>query len=385
VSAIHFDPTTAEFLADPYPHYERLRAADPVHWCDAIGAWVVTRYDDVGFVLSDPRFSAAERPPQRRPGRPTTMVTADPPDHARLRRAARRRFTARAVERLRPRMQQIVDEALAHVEAGGRMDIVWQLAYPLPVTVIAEVLGLPAADRERFKRWSDAGVMGVAGRFAGSEPARRTDGGETMDAYLRRAIDEHRDRPRDDAIGDLIDAERSGQIDADELHDTTAILLTAGNETTTGLIANGALALLRHPDQLALLRDEPSRIDRAIEELLRFEPPVQGVTRRAAQPVALHGRTIEPGQVVVAALGAANRDPERFARPEELDITRAENPHLSFGMGIHVCLGATLARAEARLAIGALACRFPRMRLAEEPRWAGNFILRWLTGLVVEV
>ena len=377
-----FDPADPALVADPYPLYDRLRAEDPVHWSDRMGAWVLTRYDDVAFALTDARFSAAERPPQRRAGRPTMMVTADPPGHTRLRRVAQPRFVAREIAALRPRVERIVAELLDAVAPAGRMDVVWDLSYPLPVTMIAEILGLPLEDRERLKRWSDAGVSGVAGRF--SRPDGGMAGGGELVPYFQHAIDDRRRAPRDDLISDLVAASQRGEIDGDELLDTTIILLTAGNETTTSLIAGAVLALLRHPGQLDRIRSDPSLIATAVEEFLRYEPPVPAVTRRAKEHVEIAGRAIEAGQTVVCAIAAANRDPARFDRPNDFDIARDPNPHIAFGAGIHACIGAPLARLETEVAVAALVARFPTLRLATDaPQWAGNVILRGLRALPV--
>lgn len=381
-----YDPTTPGFLADPYPAYRRLREEDPVHWSEPMKGWVLTTYEHVALALSDPRFSAANRPPMRRYGRPTTMVSADPPEHTRLRRLVSMAFTPRAIEGMRPRIQQVVDGLLDAV-AGGSMDVVRHVAYPLPVVVIAEMLGVPAEDRARFKRWASEGLSGIVGRFASPEQRERASrSGRELDAYFRETIARRRHDPGEDLISRLIAARDEGQALSDEeVFDNCTLLITAGHETTTGLIAGGLLALLRRPDQLARLHDDPSLLPTAVEELLRFEPPVQAVTRRAREDVDLDGRVVEAGQVVYAVIGAANRDSRRFEAPDELDVGRRDNPHLDFGDGIHFCLGAPLARAEAQIAIGSLLRRFPALRLAGEPEWGGNFIVRGLTRLPLEV
>lgn len=381
-----YDPLAPDFLPDPYPMYARLRETEPVHWSERMGGWALTRYEDVALALRDPRFSVADRPPMRRDGAATTMVTADPPEHTRLRRLVSKAFTPRAVERQRPRIQEIVDGLLDGV-GGGRFDLVRDVAYPLPVMVIAEMLGVSLADRERFKRWASEGLAGVVGRFATDEEvARARQSGAEIQAYFEDVIARRRGDLGDDLVSALIAAEDEGSaLSSREVLDNCILLITAGHETTSSLIGNGMAAVLRHPAQLARLREDPSLVPGAVEELLRFDPPVQAVTRRALEDVTLDGRAIEKGQVVFAVIGAANRDPRQFERPDELDVTRERNAHLSFGDGVHFCLGAPLARAEAQIAVVALLARFPELRLADEDvAWGGNFIVRGVTRLAVE-
>lgn len=381
---LEYRPFSPELLADPYPMYRRLQDEDPVHWSEPTGGWVLTRYDDVALALSDRRFSAADRPPQRRYGRATTMVTADPPEHTRLRRLVSKAFTVKAVESLRPRIQEIVDGLLDAV-ADARMDIVRDFGYPLPVTVIAEMLGVPVQDRESFKRWASEGLAGIVGRLASPEDRERAHrSGDELRAYFQDAVARRRRQPRDDLVSALTAAEDEGQaLSEEEVLDNCTLLITAGHETTSSLIGNGMLALLRNPDQLGLLGDDPGLIESAVEELLRYDPPVQAVTRRALEDVEIEGRTIGAGQVVFAVVGAANRDPRRFERPDELDIGRRDNPHIGFGDGRHFCLGAPLARAEAQIGIATLIRRFPWMRLAGAEAWGGNFIVRGATSVPV--
>jgi pimeloyl-[acyl-carrier protein] synthase len=379
-----YRPFTPAVLANPYPVYHRLRAEDPVHWSEPTGGWVLTRYHDVALALSDRRFSAADRPPMRRDGPVTTMVTADPPEHTRLRRLVSKAFTAKAVEAMRPRIRQIVDGLLDEGE-GQRMDVVQDFAYPLPVTVIAEMLGVPVADRDKFKRWASQGLAGIVGRLASAEDrARAQRGGEELRSYFTDAIARRRRDPGDDLISALIAAEDEGSAPSEaEVLDNCTLLITAGHETTSSLIGNSMLALLRNPDQLRRLQDDPSLIETAVEELLRYDPPVQAVTRRTLEDVEIDGRTIEAGRVVFAVVGTANRDPARFQRPDQLDIGRPDNPHIAFGDGRHFCLGAPLARAEAQIGIAALVRRFSQMRLAGPEQWGGNFIVRGATSLPV--
>ena len=395
---LQYNPFTPEVHANPYPLYHRLRAEDPIHWSGLLEAWILTRYEDVVFVLTDPRFSANRRQARNRfaqmaeqaqqefgPfGRTQTMLTSDPPLHTRLRRLVSKAFTARAVENLRPRIQRIVDELLDAVQDRGRLDLIWDLAYPLPVIVIAEMLGVPPEERDQFKRWSTDVVATLGGPFTPPDvlARARTSINELAD-YFRRVIAERRRQPREDLISGLIAAEEQGQVlNEDELLATCMLLLVAGNETTTNLIGNGMLALLRNPDQLAKLRDGPSLTELAVEEFLRYDGPVQGTGRVALEDVEIGGRTIEEGQLVFCLLAAADRDPAQFPNPDVLDIARQDNRHIAFGYGIHFCLGAPLARIEGQVAFETLLRRLPTPHLAiDDPEWGGTFILRGLKSL----
>src|SRR3990172_6558288 len=284
---VQYNPFIPEVHANPYPMYARLRAEDPVHWSALMEAWVLTRYDDVVAVLTDSRFSADRRQArnrfaaeaQRRQeefgpfGRTQTMLTSDPPLHTRLRRLVSKAFTPRMVEGLRPRIQEIVDDLMDAVQGSGRMDVIRALAYPLPVIVISEMLGVPPADRDRFKHWSDEIVGALNGPFATQEVLERARGSvNELATYMHGVIEERRREPRDDLMSGLIAAEEQGQIlSEDEMLATAMLLLVAGNETTTNLIGNGMLALLRNPDQLRTLLADPSQVPTAVEELLRYD------------------------------------------------------------------------------------------------------------------
>jgi len=401
--ASQFSPFAQGIAADPYPAYKALREHDPVHHSALMDAWVVTRYQDVTFVLSDPRFSADRRQARNRFAqmvqaqaleerfgpfvRAPTMLTSDPPQHTRLRKLVSKAFTARAVEDLRPRIAGIVAGLLAEIRRRGKADLVASLAYPLPVIVIAEMLGVPPEERERFKRWSDDVAATLSGPFASAEAIDRgATAVQELASYLREIIAQRRRQPRADLISALIAAEEQGQVlSEDEILSTSMLLLIAGNETTTNLIGNGVLALLRHPDQLQRLRDDPSLIRSAVEELLRYAGPVQGTARVATEDVEIGGRRIAAGQLVFALLAAANRDPAQFANPDHLDIGRQPNPHVAFGDGIHFCLGAPLARAEAQEAISGLLQQFPALALDGEPEWGGTFVIRGVRSLPIRV
>jgi len=397
---VQYNPFAPDVHANPYPLYDRLRSEDPVHWSAMMEVWVLSRYDDIVGVLTDQRWSADRRQArnrfaaeaQRRQeefgpfGRTQTMLTADPPLHTRLRRLVSKAFTPRMVEGLRPRIQEIVDELMDAVQGSGRMDVIRDLAYALPVIVIAEMLGVPPQDRDRFKHWSDEIVGALNGPFALEETLQRArTSANELATYMHGVIEERRREPRDDLMSGLIAAEEQGQIlSEDEMLATAMLLLVAGNETTTNLIGNGTLALLRNPDQMRTLRDDPSLIPTAVEELLRYDGPVQGTGRVATEPMEIDGRAIEPGQAVLCMLAAANRDPAQFERPDELNLRRHPNEHLAFGDGIHFCLGAPLARAEGQIAFQAMLERLADPRLeTEDLRWGGTFILRGLTNLPI--
>jgi cytochrome P450 len=397
---VQYNPFIPEVHANPYPMYHRLRSEDPVHWSELMDAWILTRYRDAVAVLTDPRFSADRREARNRfaqeaqrleeefgPfGRTQTMLTSDPPLHTRLRRLVSKAFTPRMVEGLRPRIQEIVDELLDAVAPAGGMDVIRDLAYPLPVIVIAEMLGVAPADRDRFKRWSDEIVLTLSGPFTPPEfleRARRSS--NELAEYFRGVIAERRKEPREDLLSGLIAAEEQGQIlSEDEMLASAMLLLVAGNETTTNLIGNGMLALTRNPAQMRKLQDDPSLIQTAVEELLRYDGPVQGTGRVAKEELEIEGRKVTEGQVVFCVLGAVNRDPAQFENPDVLDITRQRNDHVAFGDGIHFCLGAPLARAEGQIAIATLLQRFPNPTLeTQDPPWGGSFILRGLKSLPI--
>jgi cytochrome P450 len=395
-----FNPFTPAALADPYPMYRALLRDNPVSWQSVMESWVFTRYADVDRILTHPatsadrarartRFSEMIEEQQRQFGRfsrAPTMLTSDPPEHTRLRRLVSKAFTPRAVENLRPRIQQIVDGLLDEAEErGGQMDLVTALGYPLPVIVIAELLGVPPEDRAKFKHWSDEVVATLGGPFTPPDVIERArlamDG---LDEYLTPIFHDRRANPRDDLISALVAAEEQGQVlSEDEIFTTTILLLIAGNETTTHLIDNGVYALLSNPEQVELLRNDPSLMPSAIEELLRFIGPVQATARVLKEDVVIGGQEVKEGQIAMTVLGAANHDPAKWGEDaDELDVTRNPLDHVAFGDGIHFCLGAPLARAEAQIAIGSLVRRFPKLSLeTETPEWGGTFIIRGVKSL----
>lgn len=398
--SVQYNPFIPATHANPYPMYRELREQDPVHRSELLDAWVLTRYEDIVAVLKHPRFSADRRKARNRLvqaalqsqsemgpfSQAQTMLSSDPPEHTRLRNLASKAFTFKAVEALRPRIQQIVDDLLDQVEAKGSLDVIWDLGYPLPVIVIAEMLGVPAEQRDTFKRWSDDIVANLGPMNAQDTQDRGLKSAIEMADYFRGIIAERRRTPKDDLLSALVAAEERGDaLSEEEIIATCVLLLAAGNETTTNLIGNGTLALLRNPDQLELLRAHPELTESAVEEFLRYDGPVQGTARVAMARIEIGGQTIDEGQLAFCMLAAANRDPAQFANPESLDITRAENRHIAFGFGIHFCLGAPLARAEAQIAFPALLRRFPHLSLAAKTEWGGSFILRGLKSLPVAI
>lgn len=394
---------TAELFHDPYPAYHRLRAEAPVHLDRFSGELVLTRYQDVVACLRHPRLSSrrvAEAGLPVPPGIRWTvkpvldslsrqMLFSDPPDHTRLRGLANKAFTPRVIEGMRGRIQEIADALLDPLDRPGEVDLVREFTTVFPVTVIAEMLGVHVRDRARFKVWSDDLALFIGGTTLPLPIvlARAARGMLSLRRYFAKLVRERRGNPGDDLLGNLIRAEEQGdQLTEEELLANAALILAAGHETTTNLIGSGVLNLLRHPGQLEQLRAEPELIESAVEELLRFESPVQWAGRVALEALDLNGIPIRSGQRVAVGLGAANRDPQQFPEPDRLDLRRAENRHVAFGHGIHFCLGAALARMEGQIALGTLLRRFPDLRLAKRPiRWQANFTLRGLQSLPVHL
>lgn len=395
---------TARLLENPYPTYQQLRTEVPVYADMATGEVLVTRYRDVLTVLKHPQVSSRglvdsgipiPKPLLRlmRPVRSLLarqMLFSDPPDHTRLRSLANRAFTPRVVQTMRGRIQEIADGLLDRAEGGGTIDLIQDFAVWLPLLVVAEMLGVPTKDRARFKTWSDDLALFIGGSTLPIHLVmlRAGRGVFGLRRYFTRLVRRRRRAaPGDDLLGALLAAEERGDsLTEDELLANAILLLAAGHETTTNLIGNGMLALLRHPDQLELLRREPDLMDSAVNELLRYDTPVQWTGRRASADLEIGGYRVKVGQTLAVGLAAANRDPAQFPEPDRLNIERAENAHVSFGHGIHFCLGAALARLEGRIALETLLRRYPEMRLLEEaPRWQQNFTLRGLRSLRVAV
>jgi cytochrome P450 len=391
-----FNPMAPEFLADPYPTYHRLRAEDPVHR-SPLGFWVLTRYEDVVAVLRDSRFIkeplaaivAARFGGQVPRGVGVSMLDRDPPDHTRLRSLVSKAFTPRVVEGLRPRIQQIVDGLIARAQPAGSMDLIEEFAYPIPVNVICEMMGVPIQDHERFKGWSLDIARGLDSIWLPPDseiPRRSAAARHAISDYFRELIAARRTAPRGDLLSALIAAEEAGdKLNEEELLATCILILIAGHETTVNLIGNGALALLRHPAELRRLRETPALITSAVEELLRYDGPVQRTARVASEDVTFGDRTIAKGDMVMPFIGAADRDPAHFPDPDRLDLARADNRHIAFGWGIHFCLGAPLARVEGQIAIETLVRRLPHLALVtENPEYRQSLTLRGLKELPVK-
>jgi len=392
-----YNPFHPDFRADPYPRYRRLQQEAPVYHHPIMRAWFLSRYDDVLAVLRDPAssvqrmeshafrrmFPVGSLPPAFAEWVRCNLLMVDPPEHTRLRGLVGKAFTPRMVERLVPRIGQIADALLDAAEERREIDWVRDVAVPLPVTVIAEMLGVPPADRDRLKRWSDdlAALLDPISAFDRLDATIRS--AAEFGAYLADAMAERRVSPRDDLLSALVAVEEEGdRLSAVELSSMVGLLLGAGHETTTNLLGNAVVGLLRHPRERKRLREDPSLLESAVEEFLRFDPPVQMTDRIATRDLEIGGTTIRAGEVTVLLLAAANRDPRRFADPDRLDVGRTDNRHLSFGQGAHFCLGAHLARVEARIALGALLRRFPDFDgEPDPPGWNASITLRGPSAL----
>jgi pimeloyl-[acyl-carrier protein] synthase len=386
----HDHPLLVQFREDPYPLYRYLHTAAPVQWNDVLGAWTLARYTDVVMSLTDARFSAdrtyqGDREALEGYQLAKSMLVSDPPDHTRMRALVSKAFTPRMIEQLRPRIVAIVDGLLDRIaERGPRFDLITDLAYPLPVVVIAELLGVPPEDREVFEEWSALLAASLDPLVSADLMGRVTQARDGLHSYLRGIIAQRRREPKADLISALVAVEERGDVLSEpELVVMCTLLLIAGHETTVNLIGNGTLALLQHPDQLARLRGAPDLIGTAIEELLRFDSPVQMTGRIVTEALEIGGQAIAARDWVLPLLGAANRDPAQFSEPDQLDLARSPNPHVAFGRGIHFCLGAPLARAEGQIAIGALVQRFPNLELAGAPVRRDQITLRGLKSLPV--
>jgi pimeloyl-[acyl-carrier protein] synthase len=395
LSPIEFNPLLPEFITDPYPFYRRLQTEDPVHRSTLLpDSWILTRYADVALVLRDPRFGrqdAARFFQERFGSGPVVdvytkwMLFRDPPDHTRLRTLVSKAFTPRAIMNLRPRIQALVDELLDTVQPAGQMDIMDAIAYPLPVLVICEMLGVPAKDRDIFQAWSGD----VARTLDPIQTPETVERGHAVVArmcdYFRELISQMRKEPKDNLLSAMITAEEQGdRLTEEELLANCILLFSAGHETTVNLIGNGMLALLRYPDERKKLEAHPDLIESAVEEFLRYEGPVQITGRGTQQDIEIAGKLIHKGERLFTIVAAANRDPTQFSHPDRLDITRRENRHLAFGYGIHFCLGAALARLEAQSAIRTMLRRMPHLALQTDALpWRPAFTLRGLQTLPV--
>ena len=393
-----FNPLSPDFIRDPYPHYDRLRTMDPIH-VTPFGQFVTSRHADVSLVMRDKRFGKdfVERSKRRYSDKIMDepvfrsmshwMLQADPPDHTRLRGLVVKAFTARRVEDMRQRIQEIVDQAIDAVIERGHMDLIEDFAFRLPVTIICEMLGIPEDHREVFYKSSrDGGRLLDPVPLTPEEIKKGNEGNLMAQMYFQQLFELRRKNPADDLTTQLVQAEEDGnKLTNEELTANIILLFGAGHETTVNLIGNGLLALHRNPDQLALLKARPELMEGAIEEFLRYDSSVQMTGRVALEEIEdLGGKRIPKGETVLCLLGSANRDPAVYPdRPDRLDVTRANVKPLSFGGGIHFCLGAQLARIEAEIAIATLLRRLPDLRIddVENPEWRPTFVLRGLKRL----
>lgn len=397
-----FDPSDPAFIADPYPVYRRLREDDPILWNPDSGQWIISRHADVNRLLRDRRlgrtylhqathaeFGRPEPPAWHAPFHDLNdagMLDREPPDHTRLRRLVSKAFTPRTVESMRERIQTLVDGLIDDFDGAGEVDLIADFIEPLPVTVIAELLGIPEADRHRLRPWSADICLMYELNPPDAAAHKAVQASLEFGAYLRDLLADRRRRPGDDLISALAAVVDDGDaLTEAELIATCVLLLNAGHEASVNGAGNGWWTLFRHPEALARLRAEPELMPSAIEELLRFDTPLSLFERWVLEPIEVEGVTIPRGGEVALLFGSANRDPAAFERPDDLDLARDPNPSLSFGAGIHYCLGAPLAKLELGIAFATLLRRVPRLELVEPPRWKPTFVLRGLESLRVRV
>jgi cytochrome P450 len=393
-----FNPAMPEFRANPYPIYQLLRSAMPV-FQTPIGVWLISRYADGDVILKDKRYAtidlkrigeAGQLPSTAvleaaRETMGMTMLFMDPPKHGRIRGLVNKAFSPRMIESLRPRIQQIADDLISQFDSHSEIDLISQFAYPLPVIVIAEMLGIPSEDRDLFRKWTGdlAPLIDFVQDMAIVERAM-TAMAQTRE-YFVKLVDERRKKPREDLVSALIAAEEKGdRLTLDEMLANIVLLLGAGHETTANLIGNGMLALMRNRGEFDKLRSDPSLIKSAVEECLRYDSPVQATARRTLEEVQIGGFTVPRDTHVIVLIGACNRDPAQFPEPDRFDIARNDNEHLAFGGGIHYCLGANLARVEGEIAIGSLMAKFPDIKITSDTvAYRDMFNLRGLKALPV--
>ena len=382
---VFLNPFEEGFFDNPYRQYRRLREKAPVHQ-SPIGPWSLLGYEECARLIRDPSLSVEDR---NATVGPRDILNMDPPDHTRIRRLLSKAFTPRRIEELVDTTQSLVDTMLDGIEDRGRLDVIPDLAFPLPFAVISRMLGMPEDDSESVRDWSHTLVQVLEPMLAPEELAKVMIAGENLRCRVTEVIEEKRKKPADDLLSALIAVEEQGdRLSEEELLDQVMLLYIAGHETTVNLIGNGMLALLRNPEQLNKLVKTPQLIDNGIDELLRFDSPVQFTRRVALADIEIDGNSVAAGSMIFAMLGSANHDPEHFGpNADELDLARLEAPHhLSFGGGIHHCLGAVLARMEGRIGIGSLVQRFPNMELTDEPaKWNQRLVLRGLDSLPVSI
>ncbi len=389
-----FDPSNYEFIQDPYEWYSALRKKDPVHFVESTGSFWITRYNDVSAALSGGRFgnhsvlSGSGEPvlDEARQIWSRTMLYSDPPDHTRLRSLVNKAFIPRVVENLRPNILAISSNLMETIDSSDRFDLMEAYAAPFPALVIAELLGVDPSFRERFKDWSNDIIKGMDGTLPSDDLRKSQNASLALASYFTELIEEKKRRPGMDLVSQLIDArEKDSMLDPVELLGMCLLLLVAGHETTTNLIGNGFYSLLRDRSKMIELDQDRSLMHSAIEEMLRFESPVQRISRTAFEEVNFAGIEIHRGSVISAVVGSANRDPEKFPAPQSLNLRRKENEHLAFGKGIHFCLGSPLARLEASIAFNALLDGFHGARLEGKAEWNRNTVMRGLKKLEISL
>ncbi|MEU5404106.1 cytochrome P450 [Streptomyces sp. NPDC005963] len=397
-----FEPWSPAFVADPYPAYEELRAQGRVHWFEPTRQWLVPHYEDVSALLRDRRlgrtylhrftheeFGRTAPPAEHEPFHTLNdngILDLEAPDHTRIRRLITKAFTPRTVARLEPTVQRLAAELVADFVRDGGGDLLARVAEPLPVAVIAEMLGVPDVDRGLLRPWS-ADICGMFELNPSAETAERAVRASVeFSAYLRELIAERRKEPGDDLISALIAAHEEGdRLSEQEMISTCVLLLNAGHEATVNTTANGWWTLLRHPEQLALLRADHSLLPTAIEELMRYDTPLQMFERWVLDDIEIDGTVLPRGSELALLFGSANRDPRQFPDPDRLDLARTDNAHITFGAGIHYCLGAPLARIELAASFGELLRQAPTLKLAAEPRWKPGYVIRGVYELPVEL
>jgi cytochrome P450 len=395
------DFSDSRIKANPYPVYQEMMAREPILWNESLGSWMILSYEDIVNALKDKRFSSfrvdsiVNRLPENERNAVTQLkkylslwaLLVDPPTHTRLRALIVKAFSSRIVENLKPSVEQITTDLLSKVIDQGSMDIVNDLAIPLPIMVIAEILGFPKADWKLLKIWSD-GIAGfiTCGKLSLELASHAEKSIIAMNDYFRSFIEQKRRVPASDLVSSLITTQEGGQIlDEDELLAMCSLLLFAGNETTTNLIGNSFLALLQNPDEHQKLEDDLSLVDSAVEECLRYDSPVHAISRAASESIEIKGKRIQKGQRVLLVLGAGNRDPKFFSDPNQLDIRRAGAKNLSFGNGIHFCPGAMLAKLETKIALRSTITQMPALKLKEKSEivWLKEYMIRGLVSLPV--
>lgn len=400
VHGASLNPLSEKLWANPYHYHNQMREKSPIHYSPAVQAYWVTEFDLVQEILRDKRFGADVRKYPNRVARITknmdeqrldsfnnpSMLDLDPPDHSRVRRLVSQGFMHKFIQSLEPNIQKIVDDCLAKYDNANSFDLVEALAAPLPAIVIAEMLGLPETDHDKFQAWSHALIDGtstndhdkIAASLAASKALRN---------YFKEIIQVKKQDLSDDMLSQLILAEEEGdKLNEIELYNTCLLLLAAGHETTTRLIGNGMYLLLQSPDQLEILRNNPDLIPQAIEEMLRFEPPVQATRRFATEDIHFHGTDFKRGDLIFVSIAASNRDPKANPNPEQFNVTRESPQQISFGYGIHLCIGASLARMESKIAFETLLDRFSEIELVDDkPAWGNNAFFRGLDHLNIRV